>query len=90
MYVSRVRAGLVTASRQEVFRKLRPTVIENCPFVNLPEHGRSRWGENLTAEKMRQCVGVKPKMTARIEFLERTDAGRLRHSSFVRLNDPSG
>jgi ATP-dependent DNA ligase len=87
MYVSRVRAGLVTASRMELFRKLRPLVIENCPFVNLPETGRSRWGEILTAEKMKQCVWVEPKLTARIEFLERTDAGRLRHSSFVRLTD---
>jgi hypothetical protein len=75
MYVSRVRARLVTASRMELFRKLRPLVIENGPFVNLPEHGRSRWGENLTAEEMS------------IEFLERTEAGRLRHSRFVRLND---
>jgi len=87
MYVSRVRAGLVTASRMELFRKLRPLVIDKCPFANLPETGRSRWGENLTAEKMKQCVWVKPKLTARIEFLERTDAGRLRHSSFVGLKD---
>jgi DNA ligase D-like protein (predicted ligase) len=87
MYVGRVRAGLVTASRMELFRKLRGLTVEICPFVNLPEHGRSRWGENLTAEKMKQCVWVEPKLTARIEFLERTDAGRLRHSSFVRLND---
>jgi DNA ligase D-like protein (predicted ligase) len=87
MYVSRVRAGLVTASRITLFRKLRGLTVEICPFANLPEHGRSRWGENLTAEKMKQCVWVEPKLTARIEFLERTEAGRLRHSRFVRLND---
>jgi ATP-dependent DNA ligase len=87
MYVGRVRAGLVTASRMELFRKLRPLATEICPFANLPEHGRSRWGENLTAEKMKQCVWVKPTLNARIEFLERTEAGRLQHSRFVRLND---
>ena len=87
MYVSRVRAGLVTASRMELFRKFRPIVIDKCPFANLPESGKSRWGDSLTAEKMKQCVWVKPKLTARIEFLERTEAGRLRHSRFVRLND---
>jgi ATP-dependent DNA ligase len=86
MYVSRVRAGLVTASGRELFRKLRPLGIEACPFVNLPERGRSRWGESLTAEKMKQCVWIKPKLTARIEFLERTEGGRLRHSRFVRIN----
>src|SRR6202790_4320420 len=87
MYVARVRAGLVPASRREVFRKLRPPTIETCPFVTLPEPGRSRWGESLTAEKMKQCVWVEPKLTARIEFLERTEGDRLRHSRFVRLND---
>jgi ATP-dependent DNA ligase len=87
MYVSRVRARLVTASRMELFRKLQPLVINKCPFANLPERGRSRWGESLTAEKMKECDWVKPKLTARLEFLERTEGGRLRHSRFVRLND---
>jgi DNA ligase D-like protein (predicted ligase) len=86
MYVSRVRAGLVAASRTKLFRELRPLVIDKCPFANLPEQGKSRWGESLTAEKMKQCVWVKPKLTARIEFLERTEGGRLRHSRFLRLN----
>jgi hypothetical protein len=49
--------------------------------------GRSRWGESLTAEKMKQCVWVEPKLTARIGFLERTEGGRLRHSRFVHLNE---
>lgn len=68
-------------------KKLQLLTIKSCPFVNLPETGRSRWGENLTAEKMKQCVWVKPELTARIEFLERTEGGRLRHSRFVRLNN---
>jgi DNA ligase D-like protein (predicted ligase) len=87
MYVARVRAGLVPSSRREVFRMLQPLTIKSCPFVNLPETGRSRWGENLTAEKMKQCIWIKPKLTARIEYLERSEGGRLRHSRFVRLND---
>jgi len=87
IYVSRVRAGLVTASRMELFRKLQPLVTDDCPLANLPERGRSRWGESLTAEKMKQCVWVTPKRSARIEFLERTEDGRLRHSRFVRLKE---
>src|SRR5437016_14673021 len=87
MYVSRVRAGLVPASRRELLRKLRPLTIESCPFANLPGRGRSRWGESLIAEKMKLCVWIEPKLTARIEFLERTEGGRLRHSRFLRLSD---
>ena len=87
MYVGRVRAGLVPASRRELFQKLRPFVIEVCPFANLPEQGRSRWAESLTAEKMKQCVWVKPKIAAQIAFLEWTEGQKLRHSRFVRLKD---
>jgi hypothetical protein len=86
MYVGRVRAGLVPATRREAFRKLQPLRIQACPFVNLPERGRSRWGESLTAERMKKCIWVEPKITAQIEFLL-TEAGGLRHSRFVRLND---
>jgi DNA ligase D-like protein (predicted ligase) len=86
-YVGRVRAGLVPATRRELFRKLRPLVVKACPFVNLPERGRSRWGESLTAEKMKECAWVEPKITARIEYVKGGEAGGLRHSRFVRLND---
>jgi bifunctional non-homologous end joining protein LigD len=83
MYAGRVRAGLVPASRREVFEKLRPLVTPSCPFANLPEKGKSRWGAGLTAEKMKQCVWVKPNLTTRVEFLERTEGERLRHARYV-------
>jgi ATP-dependent DNA ligase len=76
----------VPASRRKLFQKLQSLTAKACPFVNLPETGRSRWGESLTAEKMKQCVWVEPKLSARIEFLERTEGDRLRHSRFVGLN----
>jgi ATP-dependent DNA ligase len=56
-------------------------------FVNLPETHKARWGEALTAEKMKKCVWVRPKLVAQIEFLEWTDAGHLRHSRFAGLRD---
>jgi ATP-dependent DNA ligase len=45
IYVARVRNGLVPASRRDVFEKLRGLVSRTCPFVNLPDKHRSRWGE---------------------------------------------
>jgi bifunctional non-homologous end joining protein LigD len=62
LYVARVRNGFVPATRSMVYQKLEPLVIEKCPFVNLPETGRARWGEILDAEKMKKCVGVRPKL----------------------------
>src|SRR6266478_6714187 len=85
IYVARVRNGFVPASRRHLFEKLRPLVISECPFINLPEKHRSRWGEGMTADEMKKCVWVKPKLVAQIEFLEWTEADHLRHSKFVGL-----
>jgi len=70
-----------------VYEKLKPLVTDKCPFVNLPDEHPSRWGESLTVEKMKECVWVRPKLVAVIEFLEWTDADRLRHSKFVGLRE---
>src|SRR5262249_20794478 len=48
---------------------------------------KAKWGEALTAEKMKKCVWVRPELLAQIEFLEWTDADHLRHSKFARLRD---
>jgi ATP-dependent DNA ligase len=64
----------VPASRRRLFEKLRSLVTGECPFVNLPETRKARWGETLTAEKMKKCVWVRPEVVAQIEFLEWTDA----------------
>jgi bifunctional non-homologous end joining protein LigD len=58
-----------------------------CPLVNLPEKEPGRWGEGLTAEKMQECIWLKPEAAAEIEFLEWTGADHLRHTNFIRLRD---
>jgi DNA ligase D-like protein (predicted ligase) len=87
MYVARTRNGFVPASRRQVFLKVKHLVTPSCPFVNLLETRRPRWGEALDAEKMKKAVWLKPKLVAQIEFLEWTDADRLRHSKFVGLRE---
>src|SRR5438477_4514717 len=87
MYVARTRNGFVPASRRQVFSKLNHLVTATCPFVNLPETRRSRFGEELNAEKMKKAVWLSPKAVAQIEFLEWTEASRLRHSKFVALRE---
>ena len=87
MYVARTRNGFVPASRRQVFSKLKHLVTPACPFVNLPETRRSRFGEELNAEKMKKAVWLRPEAVAQIEFLEWTEADRLRHSKFVGLRD---
>jgi DNA ligase D-like protein (predicted ligase) len=87
VYVARTRNGFVPVQRREIFQKLRGLVSSKMPFVNLPDKHPSRWGESLTAEKMKQCIWLRPEMVAQIEFVEWTEADRLRHSKFVRLRD---
>jgi ATP-dependent DNA ligase len=68
IYVARTRNGFVPASRRRIFETLKPLVTDKCPFVNLPETGRARWGEILDAEKMKKCVWVRPELVAVVEF----------------------
>jgi ATP-dependent DNA ligase len=41
----------------------------------------------MTAEKMKECVWVRPELVAQIDFLEWTEADHLRHSKFVGLRE---
>jgi bifunctional non-homologous end joining protein LigD len=56
IYAARVRAGFVPATRREVFNKIKRLETAKCPFANLPETAAGRWGQGLTAEKMKECV----------------------------------
>jgi bifunctional non-homologous end joining protein LigD len=87
MYVARTRNGFVPASRRQVFSKLKHLVTPSCPFANLPETRRSRFGEELSAEKMKKAVWLRPEVVGQIEFLEWTEGDRLRHSKFVGLRE---
>ena len=86
-YAARVRAGFVPLTRRQVFERIKPLETGKCPFVNLPEKNAGRWGQGLTAEKMKECVWVKPSLVTEIEFLEWTGADHLRHTKFVTLRD---
>ena len=89
IYVARVRNGLLPASRRRLLNleRLQPLVTPECPFVNLPATGESRWGEGLTADDIKNCVWVRPTFVAQIEFLEWTDGDHLRHRKFVGLRE---
>ena len=67
-YAARVRAGFVPATRREAFEKIRGLTTTKYPFVNLPEKQAERWGQGLTAEKMKECVWLRPQAVARIDF----------------------
>jgi ATP-dependent DNA ligase len=87
LFAARVRAGFVPASRREVFAQIKGLKTTKCPFTNLPQTEPGRWGQGLTAEKMKECVWLKPETVVRIDFAEWTSADHLRHTKYAGLRD---
>jgi bifunctional non-homologous end joining protein LigD len=87
LYAARTRNGFTPASRVTLLKKMRPLETKDCPFTNLPESKNGRWGQGLTAEKMKDCRWVKPILVGQFEFLEWTGDNHLRHSRFIALRE---
>jgi DNA ligase D-like protein (predicted ligase) len=87
IYVARTRNGFTPASRAALSKKFRGLEIPTCPFANLPEAKSGRWGQGLTAAKMKDCRWLRPELVGQFEFTEWTPEGHLRHSRFVGLRE---
>jgi bifunctional non-homologous end joining protein LigD len=87
LFAGKVRAGFTTHVRRELAKRLKPLIVKECPFVNLPDERRGRWGGGVTAEDMRELTWTKPGIVVQIRFVEWTAEGRLRHASFVGVRE---
>ena len=87
MYAARTRNGFTPSSRAELFKKIKPLEIKECPFANLPRRKAGRWGAGLTAAKMAECRWLKPQLVGQFEFVEWTGDNHLRHSRFIGLRE---
>jgi ATP-dependent DNA ligase len=87
IYVARVRNGFVPASRQALFNRFAGLQTDACPFANLPETAKGRWGEGLAQADMEKCRWLHPQLVAQIEFAEWTVANHLRHTRFAGLRE---
>jgi len=75
IYVARTRNGFTPATREQLFKRLQGLEVDSCPFANLPEAKAGRWGQGLTAEKMKECKWLKPTLVGQFEFVEWTPDG---------------
>ena len=80
-----MHGGLTRFKRVGLADTLSRLVVSRCPFSNLPEKRRDRFRAGITAADMHPYVWVKPTTIARVEFVEWTNAGKLRHPHFVTL-----
>jgi DNA ligase D-like protein (predicted ligase) len=83
-FVDSVKNGFVPTTRQKVFDAIKGKEIQKCPFVNLPE---KKGAHRMDWEKMATVRWMRPHIVAEIAFNERTNAGHLRHSKFLRLRE---
>ncbi len=85
-FVGSIKNGFVPLTRQRVFDAIKGKEIEKCPFVNLPD---KKGAHRMDREKMASVRWLRPRFVAEIAFNERTQAGHLRHSKFLRLREPA-
>jgi hypothetical protein len=71
-FAAKTRNGFTPATRDALMKRMQPLVIKDCPFTGLHEKRPGRWGQGITAEKMKDCVWLTPKLVATFEFLEWT------------------
>src|SRR5262245_61958306 len=89
-FAGRVGTGFsdkVLANLYAKFQKLR---APSCPFVNLPEKTRGRWGLRITPVVMKRCHWLKPVLMAQVKFTEWTHDDQLRQPMFLGLRSRQG
>jgi bifunctional non-homologous end joining protein LigD len=80
-------SSFTAAVREQLHQRFRGLETPERPFANLPEARAGRWGEGLTAAKMKNCIWLKPVLVGEFEFVEWTPDKHLRHSRFVALRE---
>jgi DNA ligase D-like protein (predicted ligase) len=86
-YASRTRNGFTPAIREQIMARMKPLSTTACPFSDLPEKSGGRWGQGLTAAKMKDCRWLRPELVGQFEFVEWTSDAHLRHTRFIALRD---
>jgi bifunctional non-homologous end joining protein LigD len=70
------------ASIDAQLQKLRRA---SCPFINLPEKSRGRWGQDITPSVMNRRQWVKPVLVPEAKFTELTSDDQRRQPVFLGL-----
>jgi bifunctional non-homologous end joining protein LigD len=83
----KVRSGFTPHLRQEIAGRLLGVQTTRCPFANLPNGGRSHWGDGITEDEMTLLRWVKPRLVVEVAFTEWTRDGGLRHASLLGVRD---
>jgi bifunctional non-homologous end joining protein LigD len=83
----RVGTGFSDKLLRSLFSELEKIRTKSRLFVNVPEVGRSRWDQGLSAAEMKRCSWVKPVIVCQVKFTEWTRDDRLRHPVFLGIRE---
>ena len=84
-FAGRVGTGFSEKLLASVDAQLQKLKRTTCPFINLPEKTRGRWGLGITPAVMKRCHWVAPALVAQVKFTEWTHDGHLRQPVFLGL-----
>ena len=85
LFAGRVGTGFSERLLKDLHGGLQNIKRATCPFVNLPEKRRGRWGQGITPAVMKRCHWVEPVLVAQIKFTEWTSDDQLRQPVFLGL-----
>ena len=84
-FAGRVGTGFSEKLLASVDAQLQKLKRSTCPFINLPEKTKGRWGLGITPAVMKRCQWVKPVLVAQVKFTEWTLDDQLRQPVFLGL-----
>jgi len=85
VYAGRVGTGFSDKVLANLYAKFQNLKTASCPFVNLPEKSKGRWGLGITPAVMKRCQWLKPVLIAQVKFTEWTHDDQLRQPVFLGL-----
>jgi bifunctional non-homologous end joining protein LigD len=85
LFAGRAGAGFSEKVLADLYEGLQKIRRPTCPFVNLPEKRRGRWGQGITPAVMKRCHWVEPLLVAQVKFTKWTSDDQLRQPVFLGL-----
>jgi bifunctional non-homologous end joining protein LigD len=85
LFVGSVGSGFSEKALATLYDGLQKITRVACPFVNLPEKRRGRWGQGITPAVMKRCRWVEPVLIAQAKFTEWISDDQLRQPVFLGL-----
>jgi bifunctional non-homologous end joining protein LigD len=87
VYAGKVGTGFSEAVLADLARRFKPLARKTCPFVDLPEARKGRYGQGITPAIMKRCHWLKPELVCQVRFSEWTADARLRQPAYLGLRE---